>query len=43
MYRVRNFGALSPKLYVFIRPFPSRIRELYEIGERMTVRTRGGR
>ena len=39
---VRDIGALSPKGNVFIKPFPSRFRNLCRRGDRKTVRTSGG-
>lgn len=40
---VREFGVISPKCGVFIKPLPSRLRDVGEREGRMIVKTRGDR
>jgi hypothetical protein len=40
--RVRDFGALSPKWDVFIKPLPWRLRDLCKRESRKTIRVNGG-
>lgn len=40
--RVRDLGPLSSTWDIFIKSFPSGLRELYRRGGRKTVRDRGG-
>ena len=39
---VRDFGALSPKWDVFIKPLPWRLRDLCKRESRKTIRVNGG-